>query len=46
MSARSKRVREFRDKVDRDTPQSIDEALSLVKELATAKFSESVDASG
>ena len=45
MSARSKRVREFRDKVDRDTPQSIDEALSLVKELATAKFPESVDAS-
>jgi large subunit ribosomal protein L1 len=45
MSARSKRVRAFRDKVDRDTAQSIDEALSLVKELATAKFPESVDAS-
>ncbi len=45
MSTRSKRVREFRDKVDRDTAQTIDSALSLVKELATAKFSESVDVS-
>ncbi len=45
MSTRSKRVREFRDKVDRDTAQPIDSALSLVKELATAKFSESVDVS-
>jgi large subunit ribosomal protein L1 len=35
----------FRDKVDRDTVQPIDEALGLVKELATAKFSESVDVS-
>ena len=45
MSTRSKRVREFRDKVDRDTAQPIDAALSLLKELATAKFSESVDVS-
>jgi large subunit ribosomal protein L1 len=45
MSTRSKRVRAFRDKVDRDTAQSIDEALGLVKELATAKFPESIDAS-
>ncbi len=45
MSKRSKRVREFRDKVDRDTAQPIDNALSLVKELASAKFSESVDVS-
>ncbi|MEE8287046.1 MAG: 50S ribosomal protein L1 [Gammaproteobacteria bacterium] len=45
MSTRSKRVREFRDKVDRDSAQPIDSALSLVKELATAKFSESVDVS-
>ena len=45
MSARSKRVMAFRDKVDRDTVQPIDEALGLVKELATAKFSESVDVS-
>jgi large subunit ribosomal protein L1 len=45
MSARSKRVRAFREKFDRDTAQAIDEALGLVKELATAKFPESVDAS-
>ena len=45
MSTRSKRVRAFRDKVDRDSLQPIDEALGLVKELATAKFPESVDAS-
>lgn len=45
MSTRSKRVRAFRDKIDRDSLQPIDEALSLVKELATAKFPESVDAS-
>ncbi len=45
MSTRSKRVREFRDMVDRDTVQPIDDALSLVKELASAKFSESVDVS-
>ena len=45
MSTRSKRVREFRDKVDRDSAQPIDSALSLVKQLATAKFSESVDVS-
>ncbi len=45
MSTRSKRVREFRDKVDRDSAQPIDSALSLVKELASAKFSESVDVS-
>jgi large subunit ribosomal protein L1 len=31
--------------VDRDTAQPIDSALGLVKELATAKFSESVDVS-
>jgi large subunit ribosomal protein L1 len=45
MSTRSKRVKEFREKVDRDTAQPIDSALGLVKELATAKFSESVDVS-
>ncbi len=45
MSTRSKRVRAFRDKVDRNTAQPIDSALSLVKELATAKFTESVDVS-
>ena len=45
MSTRSKRVRAFRDKVDRDVAQPIDRALSLVKELASAKFPESVDVS-
>jgi len=45
MSTRSRRVREFRDKVDRDSAQPIDNALNLVKELATAKFTESVDVS-
>lgn len=45
MSTRSKRVRAFRDKVDRNTAQPIDSALSLVKELATAKFPEAVDVS-
>jgi len=45
MSTRSKRVRAFRDKVDRDSLQPIDSALGLVKELASAKFSESVDVS-
>jgi large subunit ribosomal protein L1 len=45
MSTRSKRVRAFRDKVDRDVAEPIDRALSLVKELASAKFPESVDVS-
>ena len=45
MSARSKRVMSFRDAVDRDTVKPIEDALGLVKELATAKFSESVDVS-
>lgn len=45
MAGRSKRVRGSRDKVDRDKLHEIDEALTLVKELASAKFSESVDVS-
>lgn len=45
MSGRSKRVRSFRDAVDRDAVKPIEDALGLVKELATAKFSESVDVS-
>jgi large subunit ribosomal protein L1 len=45
MSKRSKRVRAFRDKFDSESAQPIDDALSLVKEMATAKFPESVDAS-
>ena len=45
MSGRSKRVRSFRDAVDRDAVKPIEDALGLVKELATAKFPESVDVS-
>ena len=45
MSGRSKRVRAFRDQVDKDMVKPIDDALDLVKELATAKFPESVDVS-
>ena len=45
MSGRSKRVKAFREKVDRDTAKPVDDALGLVKELATAKFPESVDVS-
>ena len=45
MSGRSKRVRASREKVDRDTPKPIEDALGLVKELATAKFAESIDVS-
>jgi large subunit ribosomal protein L1 len=45
MSGRSKRVRSFRDAVDRDAAKPIEDALGLVKELATAKFPESVDVS-
>jgi large subunit ribosomal protein L1 len=40
----SKRVVALRAKVDRTKAYSVDEALSLVKETATAKFDESVDA--
>ena len=45
MTGRSKRVRAFREKVDRHTAQPIDDALGMVKELATAKFPESIDVS-
>lgn len=45
MSGRSKRLRDLREKIDRDTLHQIDEALGLVKKLANAKFAESVDVS-
>ena len=45
MATRSKRVREMRDKIDRERSYEIDEALGLVKDSASAKFSESVDVS-
>jgi len=41
----SKRMKAIYEKVDRTKSYSIDEALSLVKEVASAKFDESVDVS-
>jgi len=43
MAKLSKKAKIARDKVDRNEAKSIDDALALVKELATAKFPESVD---
>lgn len=43
MSAQSKRTKAWQGKVAVDKSYSIDEALALVKELATAKFAETVD---
>jgi len=43
MAKLSKRVQAIREKIDRNRVYSLDEALSLVKELANAKFDESVD---
>jgi len=45
MARISKRKQAARDKVDSTKAYIIDEALSLVKELATAKFPESIDVS-
>jgi large subunit ribosomal protein L1 len=45
MAASSKRRKAAREKVDPTKAYVIDEALSLVKELATAKFPESIDVS-
>ena len=39
----SKRRKSAQEKVDSNTKYSVDEALSLVKEFATAKFPESID---
>lgn len=43
MAKTSKRVRAFQEKVDRAKVYSIDDALALLKEFATAKFNESID---
>lgn len=43
MAGRSKRVRELRDQVDKNVLIPVDDALVRVKELASAKFDESVD---
>jgi len=45
MAALSKRKKIAREKVDADAKYAIDDALGLVKELAVAKFPESVDVS-
>src|SRR6202046_2990180 len=45
MAKLSKRLQAFANKVDRQKLYAIDEALSLVKECATAKFDESIDVS-
>lgn len=45
MANRSKRVRTFREQVDRNAIVPIDEALSSLKGLSSAKFDESVDVS-
>ena len=44
MAKLSKRMRALKSKVDRAKVYAIDEALTLIKEAATAKFNESVDA--
>jgi len=43
MAKLTKRAKLFAEKVDVDKSYAIDDAFALVKELATAKFSESVD---
>jgi large subunit ribosomal protein L1 len=45
MAKLSKRRKEFAEKVSRTEAHPIDEALALVKEMAAAKFAESVDVS-
>ena len=45
MAALSKRKKFAREKVDSNTAYAIDEALGLVKDMATAKFPESIDIS-
>jgi large subunit ribosomal protein L1 len=45
MAKLSKRLKALRSKVERTRNYAIDEALALVKEAATAKFDESIDAS-
>lgn len=43
MAKVSKRVQAIRAKIDRNKAYPVDEALNLVKEVATAKFNESID---
>jgi large subunit ribosomal protein L1 len=43
MAKLSKRARLLREKIDRNTIYPVEQAISLIKETATAKFNESVD---
>jgi large subunit ribosomal protein L1 len=43
MAKVSKRIQALRAKIDRTKPYAVNDALSLIKETATAKFDESVD---
>jgi large subunit ribosomal protein L1 len=43
MAGQSKRMREINEKVSRTEVRPVDEALALVKEMASAKFPESID---
>ena len=43
MTKLSKRVRAFREKIDSNRSYPIDEAVSLLKEFSTAKFTETVE---
>ncbi len=45
MAGRSKRVRAFRESLDRNSFYDVNEAFNLVKQHANAKFTESVDVS-
>jgi large subunit ribosomal protein L1 len=45
MAKLSKRKKEFAEKISRTEIHPVDEALMLVKEMAAAKFAESVDVS-
>jgi len=44
MAKLSKRTQALRAKIDRNAVYPVDQALGLIKETATAKFDESVDA--
>ena len=43
MAKLSKRLKSFREKVDATRAYSLDEAVALLKETATAKFNETVE---
>ncbi|MCR1351005.1 50S ribosomal protein L1, partial [Acidithiobacillus ferrooxidans] len=46
MATKSKRTLAIRAMVDRNNRYAIEEALELVKKMATTKFDESVDVAG